>query len=103
MIQIGLVINLARLYENTVIFSAFHQMKACIMKSAQESDQRLCSEKSVENLEKYINTMSGNTLNLMCADYDEDSDKCKQLPNLPKGVKFSKPLTIIEGFGKILA
>ncbi|CAG2181276.1 unnamed protein product, partial [Oppiella nova] len=79
---------------------AFHELKACIMSSARKA--RMCSEKSMDNYEKYITSMAGNTLSLMCTDYEEDSDKCQHLPHLPKGAKYSKAPSVIDGFGRIL-
>jgi len=81
---------------------AFHELKSCIMKSGRTKGSPSCGDKELENLERYINAMAGNTLNLMCSEYDEESDKCTQLPPLPKDVKFSKPPSIIVGFGQLL-
>jgi hypothetical protein len=72
------------------------------MKSAQNAGNNICGHKKCDDFEKYINSMSGNTLNLMCGEYEEDSDKCEKLPSLSKSTKFSKPPTIIVGFGQLL-
>jgi hypothetical protein len=72
------------------------------MKSARDKDTAACGDRQLDNFEKYINAMAGNTLNLMCTDYEEDSDKCSQLPPLPKNSTFVKPPTIIVGFGQLL-
>ncbi len=72
------------------------------MKSARNAGNNICDHKKCDDFEKYINSMSSNTLNLMCSEYEEDSDKCEKLPLLPKSTKFSKPPSIIVGFGQLL-
>ncbi len=47
-------------------------MKSCIMKSARNAGNNICGDKKCDDFEKYINSMSGNTLNLMCGEYEED-------------------------------
>ena len=84
------------------INSSFHELKQCIVRSAHNLHSEQCSEHSMESLEKYLNALSINTLNLMCNEYEEDSDKCQSIPKLSKGVKYSRALNIIEGFGNIL-
>ncbi|XP_054163719.1 uncharacterized protein LOC128961498 [Oppia nitens] len=79
---------------------AFHNLKSCIMSSAFNDNK--CNEKTVDLYEKYISSMASNTVNMMCSDYEEDSDKCQHLPHLPKGTKYSKALSVIDGFGSIL-
>ncbi|CAG2172194.1 unnamed protein product [Oppiella nova] len=81
---------------------AFHGLKSCIMRAARDKGSPDCVDKKMENYEKYINAMAGNTLNLMCTDYEEDSDKCSKLPPLPTGAKYSKAPTIMVGFGNLL-
>ncbi|XP_054152527.1 uncharacterized protein LOC128951302 [Oppia nitens] len=81
---------------------AFHTMKSCIIKAAQKKGSPSCEDKSMEAYDRYINAMAGNTLNLMCTDYEEDSDKCTKLPPLPAGAKFEKAPTIMVGFGDLL-
>jgi hypothetical protein len=73
------------------------------MKSARNAGNNICSNKKCDYLEAYINSMSGNTLNLVCSEYEEDADKCEKLPSLPKSTKLSKPPSIIVGFGQLLA
>jgi len=81
---------------------SFHQMKSCIMKAARKLGGPVCTDKPIENLERYIDAMAGNTLNLMCNEYEEDSDKCSQLPSFPKNMKHTKAASIIVGFGELL-
>ncbi|CAG2106572.1 unnamed protein product [Medioppia subpectinata] len=81
---------------------AFHKLKGCIMTAARDKGSPVCVEKKLENYEKYINAMAGNTLNLMCTDYEEDSDKCQKLPPMPTGAKYAKATTIMVGFGNLL-
>ena len=83
-------------------FSSFHELKQCIVKSAHNLNSDHCSDSSTESLEKYLNALSINTLNLMCNEYEEESDKCQSIPKLAKGVKYSRALNIIDGFGNIL-
>ena len=72
------------------------------MRAARDKGQNACPDKKLDNFEKYINAMAGNTLNLMCTDYEEDSDKCSKLPPLPKNAKVTKAPTIMIGFGQLL-
>ena len=37
-----------------------------------------CSEKQVEIANRLIESISGNALNLVCTEYNTDSDKCDQ-------------------------
>ncbi len=72
------------------------------MECARDAANNICGHKKCDDFEKYINSLSGNTLNLMCGEYEEDSDKCEKLPSLPKSTKFSKPPSIIIGFAQLL-
>jgi len=80
---------------------AFYELKACIIRAANRMPGHICNEQRLEHLERYINSMAGNTLNMMCGEYDEDSDKCKRLPPLPTGNIRPAP-DIFSGFGKLI-
>ena len=38
----------------------------------------------------------------MCNEYEDESDKCQSIPRLAKGIKYSRALNVIDGFGNLL-
>ena len=85
-----------------VLFSSFYELKKCILRSAHDMHSTECSDSSMESLDKYLSTLSVNTLNLMCNEYEDESNKCQSIPKLAKGVKYSRALNIIDGFSTLL-
>lgn len=70
------------------------------MKAAMKKGKPDCVEKKMDLYSRYIDAQAGNTLNLMCTDYEEDSDKCSKLPPAPK--KYEKANSIMIGFGELV-
>ena len=63
-----------------------------------------CDEKSADQFEHYTTQMAGNTIQLMCSEYDADSDKCGRVLKLAfvkKDVKV--PSSLIKAFGNLFA
>ncbi|XP_054164469.1 uncharacterized protein LOC128962140 [Oppia nitens] len=46
-----------------------------------------CTDRDMEIVDRFVDSVAGNSMNLLCGDYDESSDKCKSLPKLPKNIK----------------
>ena len=82
------------------IFSSFFQLKTCVLKSTKR--QSKCTQTKRQQLERYIDAMAGNTVNLICGQYDQDSDRCMRLPALPSGPQIYRATDIINGFGRLL-
>lgn len=38
-----------------------------------------CTERSVEQVDRFTSQLAGDVLNLLCTEYDEDSDKCSKM------------------------
>ena len=52
---------------------------------------QLCTESNHDEIERLIDGYAIDTLNLICGDYSEDSDKCvKVLPKTPKKLSTHK-------------
>lgn len=85
------------------MFSAFNRMKACISEAADKAGRDVCAQKPKELFEQYINQMAGNTMELMCSDYGEDSDKCTRVMKMPFNQSKSKPpSSLLRAFGDLL-
>jgi len=81
---------------------AYYELKACIMRAARHVGGQVCNHRNLEHLERYINSMAGNTLNMMCGEYEEESDKCSRLPPLPTGAHIRPAPDIFSGFGRLI-
>ncbi|XP_054153423.1 uncharacterized protein LOC128952112 [Oppia nitens] len=83
---------------------AYYQMKTCVLNEAAKHNipGGRCTGHRVEYVERYMNSMAGNTLNLMCGDYDEDSDRCQKLSPLPTDADIEPAESIFAGFGKLI-
>lgn len=83
--------------------SAFNKMKTCIMEAADKAGSSVCADKPKELFEQYITQMAGNTMELMCTDYDENSDKCGRVLKLPfNQAKATPPTSLLKAFGDLL-
>jgi len=82
---------------------AFHKMRQCITGAAEKAGKDVCSAKAMDIFEQYIGSMAGNTLELMCAEYDADSDKCASIKKLKVDAKRAKtPKSLMTAFGDLL-
>ena len=82
--------------------SSFHRMKSCVLEHA-ERQPKYCDSKSIEYFDQYISNMAGNTLQLMCSDYDGDSDRCQRINRLSYDIsKIIVPKSILKAFGNLL-
>ncbi|KAH7639206.1 hypothetical protein DERF_005839 [Dermatophagoides farinae] len=81
---------------------SFHRMKSCVLEHA-ERQPKYCDSKSIEYFDQYISNMAGNTLQLMCSDYDGDSDRCQRINRLSYDIsKIILPKSILKAFGNLL-
>ena len=63
-----------------------------------------CDAKASEQFDHYVTQMAGNSIQLMCTEYDADSDKCGRVLKLAfvkKDVKV--PSSLIKAFGNLFA
>ncbi|KAH9403293.1 hypothetical protein TYRP_015176 [Tyrophagus putrescentiae] len=82
---------------------AFHKMRTCILRAAERAGREVCSEKATDIFEQYIASMAGNTLQLMCNDYDSESDRCEAVKRLSYDPKRAKtPESLLKAFGDLL-
>jgi len=81
---------------------AYYELKTCILKSGETYGKGMCSHRQLDYFGRYMQGMAGNTLNFMCGDYDEDSDRCARLPPLPTGPHIQKAASLFLGFGKLI-
>lgn len=78
-------------------------MKQCIMDAADKAGSKVCSDNAKNLYDQYITNMAGNTLQLMCSDYDEESDKCQRVVKMPYDKAASKPSeSLLKAFGDLL-
>lgn len=78
-------------------------MRNCILKHAERAGKEVCTEKATDIFEQYIASMAGNTLQLMCNDYDPESDRCEAIKKLPFDPKRAKtPDSLVKAFGDLL-
>ena len=51
-----------------------------------------CTREQIDGIIGFINVLTSSSVNLVCSDIDEDSDKCNRmsLPTRPKGVNRPK-------------
>ena len=79
-------------------------MKSCILKSTEKHSKSTCSETNVEEIERIIDGYAFDVLQLICGDYNEESDKCVvMLPKTPKRLPSQKrPKSILPPFINIL-
>lgn len=78
-------------------------MRNCISGAADKANRDICNPKATEIFEQYIGNMAGNTLELMCSEYDADSDKCVSIKGMPFDPKKAKPpKSLLEAFGDLL-
>lgn len=82
----------------------FFVLKDCILNLIQKNPQR-CTDANYVEIERIIDGYAVDTLNLLCNDYTEDSDKCgKLLPQTPKKLATQKRLkSLLPPFISILA
>lgn len=86
-----------------LLYSAFNRMKACISAEADKAGKEVCADKPKELFEHYIDQMAGNTMELMCSDYDETSDKCTRVLKMPFNQSKAKPPnSLLRAFGDLL-
>ncbi|CAG2105858.1 unnamed protein product [Medioppia subpectinata] len=82
---------------------AFYELKACILKGgAQYSGPSVCTSKQLDQLDRYMDAMAGNTLNMICGDYDQESDRCSRLPPLPSDPHIRPADSLFLGFGQLI-
>ena len=83
--------------------SSFHKMRSCIMHHAERAGKTVCDAKATDIFESYIGSMAGNTLELMCSDYDSESDRCEAIKKMPWDTKKAKtPDSLLRAFGNLL-
>ncbi|XP_054155161.1 uncharacterized protein LOC128953673 [Oppia nitens] len=58
---------------------AYHKKNHCMSKLSDKVNT--CSEKQVDIAIRFIESISGSSLNLVCAEYNDSSDKCDQFNN----------------------
>ena len=73
-------------------------MKACILRATRSVRDGRCTEQRIASYERHMNAMAGNTLNLMCGEFDGDSDRCSRLPPIPSVGEPAQ--SIFAGFGE---
>ena len=71
-----------------VCSSEYHDNKACNAEGARKSGQ--CTEENLEAIDRFVDSVAGNSLNLLCGDFQEVTDKCKNIGKLPQNVKNPK-------------
>jgi len=78
-------------------------MRHCITNAAEKAGKDICTPKAIDIFEQYIGSMAGNTLELMCSEYDSESDKCASVKKLTFDTKKAKtPKSILNAFGDLL-
>ena len=78
-------------------------MRSCIMASVDKAGKETCNGKATETFEQYIANMAGNTLELMCSEYDSESDRCASVKKNQFDAKKAKtPISLLQAFGDLL-
>ena len=78
-------------------------MRNCISAASEKANKDACNPRATEVFDQYIGNMAGNTLELMCSEYDSDSDRCIAIKKLPfDQAKAKPPKSLIVAFGDLL-
>lgn len=78
-------------------------MRFCILNAAEKAGSETCNRKATEIFDQYIGSMAGNTLELMCTDFDSDSDRCLTVKKKPFDREDTKtPQSLLHAFGDLL-
>ena len=62
-----------------------------------------CDAKASEQFDHYVTQMAGNSIQLMCTEYDADSDKCERVLQLQFDQDNVKvPASLLKAFGNLI-
>ncbi len=66
---------------NNLYFSEYQNHKQCYFEGGRNVNE--CTESNLEIIDRFVDSIAGNSLNLLCTEFD-NSDKCLKLEKLPK-------------------
>ncbi|XP_054155304.1 uncharacterized protein LOC128953808 [Oppia nitens] len=81
----------------------FNVLRECFKQTAE--DNKECTRRTIDFVERYALEMFGEILNLMCFDYHDSSDKCDRIRSLVPDIKYEeieKPKSFIPPMIDIL-
>ena len=70
--------------------SEFYKLKACIIEKGSKYD--VCTEKRLDVISRFIDSLTGNTVDILCTETEEGSDRCNKIvvPKRDRSVKRAK-------------
>lgn len=80
----------------------FYTLRKCILQTASEKGGQKCGADELSGIDAYVDSLAGNILNLVCAEYEAGSDKCLALPKIELQSDQEKPKSLTRAIANVL-
>lgn len=68
--------------------SEYQDHKQCYFEGGRQVTD--CTETNLEIIDRFVDSVAGNSLNILCGEFADGSDKCNKLDKLPKSKNSQK-------------
>jgi hypothetical protein len=75
-------------------FSGTHELQKCF--HDESTKYKVCTEEKIENSLRFLDSIQGNMISILCSNSDDSSDTCDKLvyPKRPKNIRRTKSIVM---------